>query len=227
MGDLAWGKDVEFFQNVITARIGLVKECFESLLLDLGPVCNKFEYENYYIENPCSFGGGGGTGGDIPSGNNADWISCVERMGLWYGNTFNTYQGQPKGVKAGRRFDAWKPCDLLNGKGVRDDCSGFVCACLWLHGVNVPLTQTAAMQPDKPFGNTLKSAGFTSIPFSTEALTKGDIYVTGGSGHVEINWGPGKQMGWGSPHYHNMPTGWAAFNPNDSHRNYKWIYRKG
>ena len=60
MGDLSWGKDVEFFQNVINTRIGLLKECYESLLLDLGPVCNKFEYENYYIENPCSFGSGGG-----------------------------------------------------------------------------------------------------------------------------------------------------------------------
>ena len=153
--------------------------------------------------------------GDFTADTN--WLSCVENMGLWYGNNIQTYQRQTVGSYH---------CPLLGGKMVRDDCSGFVCACLWLHGVEVELTSTCNMQPNMPFGQILQKNGFKCIPFSCDILSKGDIYVTGTSGHTEINWGPRKQMGWGSVHYHKMPTGWSAYNPNSSHANYKWIYRK-
>ena len=231
MGDLSWGKDVEFFQNVINTRIGLLKECYESLLLDLGPVCNKFEYENYYIENPCSFGGGGAGGDSTGPVNVGDWLDCVQKMSDWFLKNVDTYQGDPPKVNCGHHsFNKKYTCPLLNGKAIRDDCSGFVCACLWLHGVDVPLSGTGTMQPGSKFDQVMLSSGWVRHEIDWQQMPnniqKGDIYVNDKQGHTEICWGPNLQMGWGSVQ-RTMPNKGSGYAHTYNGGHYRWMWRKG
>jgi len=65
--------------------------------------------------------------------NKSEWVNCVKEMGSWYEKNIHTYHGT---LNSPRKGPTNYYCDLTN-TNVRDDCSGFVCACLQRFGVNV------------------------------------------------------------------------------------------
>lgn len=134
----------------------------------------------------------------------ASWGECVSKMAGFYQSNIHTYQGQ-KGKGNGQlRQVAWIPCSLIGGT-VRDDCSGFVSACLQLAGI-FPKTFIAGScdfsNVNSACAKRLKAAGFTHIPYQANLLRPGDIYSGHNSGikHVEICAGGGKTYSWGNIH---------------------------
>lgn len=74
----------------------------------------------------------------ILEGKNAksNWMNCVKKMYKWYCENFKNFYDNHHHYND----DNYKECDLLNGKKVKADCSGFVGACLCLAGYsNNPL----------------------------------------------------------------------------------------
>jgi len=128
------------------------------------------------------------------------WWDCVCKMGKWYEQNIHTYQGT-KGNEP-LKGKVWYDCPLINSK-VADDCSGFVQACLRLHGVNCPSIATATMQ-EQSFMKLMKDAGFVHLPYSRENLKPGDIVCGKASTHTEIFAGEGgskgKSFSWGNIH---------------------------
>ena len=135
----------------------------------------------------------------------ASWADAVVSMGKWYEKNVHCYEN-------------WHtvPCDLLNGGQIRRDCSGYVCACLRLFGVNVH-TNSGGFASNERVAQTMQSAGFVKLPFNQSILQAFDIYTHAQQpgakfGHVEICAGPGKQWGWGGCHdglngHAGMPCG--------------------
>ena len=148
------------------------------------------------------------------------WLDNVEEMGKWYQKNIHTYQGGTSGKATHSRkmYD----CPLVNKK-VGDDCSGFVCACLWKHGVDVPLSGSYSfVGPEKAFEKKLNDAGFNKMKYDANKLIPGDIMAK--NGHVEIYFAPKKSYAWGNIHdglngHTGMPC-WMAKLP------YTTIWRK-
>ena len=127
---------------------------------------------------------------------NDDWIKALQAMGEWYEHNIHTYQGGSTGKASGSRrmYD----CPLVHRK-VGDDCSGYVCACLWNHGVNVPLTGSGGfVNPSKDFEKIMNTHGFKKYNYGDYTLMPGDIMCK--NGHVEIFWTDKKSYGWGNIH---------------------------
>ena len=62
----------------------------------------------------------------------ANWLDCVKKMYAWYCDNFKNFYDNKHQYDDGN----YKECDLLDGKQVMADCSGFVAACLCLAGYN-------------------------------------------------------------------------------------------
>ena len=99
-----------------------------------------------------------------------NWMEAVEEMAKWYEKNVHTYQGGTTGKASGQRkmYD----CPLV-GKKVGDDCSGFVSACLWKHGVNIPLSGSGIYtQPNQSFSKMMNNAGFVKMAYSIDKLKR-------------------------------------------------------
>ena len=132
-------------------------------------------------------------------GNPGPWWDAVCKMGKWYEQNIHTYQGT-RGSEP-LKGKNWYDCPLIKTK-VADDCSGFVQACLRLHGVDCPSISTSTMNQDQ-FMNMMKNAGFVHIPYSKENRKPGDIMCGGPGSHTEIfaaNEGSGRSFSWGNIH---------------------------
>lgn len=79
-------------------------------------------------------------------GNPGPWWDAVCKMGKWYEQNIHTYQGT-RGSEP-LKGKNWYDCPLIKTK-VADDCSGFVQACLRLHGVDCPSISTSIMNQDQ------------------------------------------------------------------------------
>lgn len=113
----------------------------------------------------------------------SDWIDAVKKMGNWYSNNVNTYQGGPDNKHTrGRKY---YNCPLVNS-GVGDDCTGLVSACLKFYKIDVGNVRTADMQPGSKFDKILRTNGFQYIPFNKDILRAGDIMCSGPNGHASI-----------------------------------------
>lgn len=59
-----------------------------------------------------------------------EWMNCVKKMHAWYIENFGPFYDYDHG----KIKDKLKPCELIDDKLVRADCSGFVNAALVLYG---------------------------------------------------------------------------------------------
>lgn len=158
----------------------------------------------------------------------ADWNKCVSDMGLWFGANVNTYQkASSNKVKNRQPYPLIYDCPLI-GEKIRDDCSGFVSACLIYAGV----MGKGSMYNAKDFQSTtgdcadaLRAGGFQSMAFDASILQEGDIYAH--SGHVEICAGKNMQWGWGNTHYNNMPCKAGYSGSWTNGKTYTTIWRCG
>lgn len=126
--------------------------------------------------------------GAFEAGVNSNWSMAVMEMGKWYEKNVHTYSS------------GTISCPLI-GTNVRQDCSGFVAACLKKFGVT-----------DSPFNgsNSPGSSSYLSDRSLADSLTqKGFKKMTGNpqpfdimakNGHIEIYAGNNKSWGWGSCH---------------------------
>ena len=170
--------------------------------------------------------------GNMPTGPNmggggdtSAWRNAVDQMKTWYETNIHTYQ------------KVWKEkCPLLGGGYVRDDCSGFVNACLCLYGLPTYDCKTGAEAPasymmmQDDYAAKISSA-FVRLPYSESALQPYDIMVGNAvngnkRGHTEIYAGDRKSFSWGNVHdlkKGGMPshTAWT-FNKGTT---YSYIFR--
>lgn len=153
--------------------------------------CRAVPYSNAWFKknmnyDPDKANGNGADCGDVSSadvGSASDWVDAIKKMGSWYSNNVNTYQGGPDNKHAsGRKY---YNCPLVNGK-VGDDCSGFVSACLKFYKIEVGDIHTASMQPGSKFDKTLRANGFQYLAFNKSILKAGDIMCSGPDGHTSI-----------------------------------------
>ena len=140
----------------------------------------------------------GGFGGSF----DGSWASAVQEMGKWYESNVHTYS-------QGERTE----CPLVDNYGVRHDCSGYVCACLWLFGAlpKGQFYQSAGFTTDANLASTLESKGFVGGTYSVSEVKPYDIISY--CGHVEIYAGNGKSWAWGNVHdteHGGLPCGTAA-----------------
>lgn len=158
--------------------------------------------------------------GSNPSGpgDNSSWAKAVQSMGKWYEANIHTYGHTEK-----------YECPLIGVK-VRDDCSGYVSACLQYFGVfkkgfNPRSGQFAF---GENVASILKSKGFTRLDYSWSAVQPYDIIAY--DGHVEVLAQKGnapRAWGWGNVHdcrngHGCMPYGTGSL-PKGS--TYKTIWR--
>ena len=142
-----------------------------------------------------------------------DWMNSVVNMGAWFANNVTTYQNaSSSAVRPRYAYPLRYTCPLI-GEKVRDDCSGFVVACLILAKVLPSGSSYAAKDFASVSGslaNYLKMAGFQPMTFQASLFKPVDIYAH--NAHVEICAGPNMQYGWGNVHYGNMPckTGYSG-----------------
>lgn len=199
-------------------------------------VQQKIEYKNRLIANPITIGGGSSGDNLALSG---DWLSIVDQIGKWYQQNVHTYQGTTAKPR--------NPSMNLDIPGIgkcRDDCSGFVTACVLAlfkqkggpdkSNWHSWAPNTATMQPGSDWDRTLQANGFKYMPFNQSMLQPGDIYCGGPSTHVEICAGQGRQYGWGSIHdgingHQGMPCGTykSGFVNNNPNKPYLHIWRYG
>jgi hypothetical protein len=160
----------------------------------------KFQSE---IFKGCSIAGCGGEGTNesITTGEggntSTNWLDAVRKMAEWYQNNVHTYQTGTNGKAHNKR--GWYFCPYVKQK-VGDDCSGFVTACLWLHGVPLNFAPSSAgyISPDNDTLKKLTTAGFKKIPYNAQAERVGDINCK--KGHIEIVAPNGKAYSWGNIH---------------------------
>ena len=127
--------------------------------------------------------------GTLGAGVNSNWSMAVMEMGKWYERNVHTYSSGEVN------------CPLI-GVNVRQDCSGFVAACLKRFGVT-----------DRPFNGSDSpgSSDYLSNRKVADILSKKGFKKMSGSnpqpfdimaknGHVEIYAGNSKSWGWGSCH---------------------------
>lgn len=198
----------------------------------------KIEYRNRLIASPIQMGAT--TGGTPSEGLSGDWWSIVQQIGQWYQSNVHTYQG----TTSKPRHPSMN-LDVPGAGKCRDDCSGFVTACvlafLKTKGIEKPewnkhAPSTATMQPGSDWDRTLQANGWQYIPFSESTLQVGDIYCGPPATHVEICAGrnPNKQYGWGSIHdglngNGGMPCGagnYASSGGAHKGKPYQHIWRK-
>ena len=166
------------------------------------------------------------TGGSFTDsgGDTSAWCSAVDQMKSWYESNIHTYQ------------KLWSiECPLINGH-VRDDCSGFVNACLCLYGTPTYDTSSGKNAPASYYmmqdDYAAKiSSSFIRIPYSKEDLQPYDIIVGNAvdgnqHGHTEIYAGDRKSFSWGNIHDLDAggmpsPTAWT-FNGGTT---YSYIFR--
>lgn len=170
------------------------------------PWNQKVSYKNYLVSNPIMIGSPNGAG--VLPGAATGWLDAIQKMGAWYSQNINTYQGGSD--SAHKRARQLYDCPLINGK-VADDCSGFVSACLKFFNIDVGDVHTVTMQPGSAFAKKLESSGFKYVPYDRNALYGGDIMVTNGSGHTSICGGlingVQKFWDWGNNRFGKLPCG--------------------
>jgi hypothetical protein len=142
-------------------------------------------------------------------------------MGKWYEKKVHTYQ---------QHISSLIPCGLLGGGGVRDDCSGYVSACLQYFGAFKKglTTSSSGFNSDKKIASILEANKFKKLSYSWETVQPYDIIAY--NGHVEILAEKGelpKSWGWGSVHdgingHAGMPAG-TGYKPKGN--TYKTIWR--
>jgi predicted chitinase len=178
-------KSDEYIKWAHYLRVELLKENLEGTGIFMGDTGNDITYRNHIgqpddkmfnqdnilngiLHHLDMFGVGGG----------GKWSEAVRTMAAWYlGPPINGKYDQSS------MFD----CPLTPGRKVRSDCSGFVTACLWLYGLDIPLMTTSAFADrNSPVGHALTAAGFTYNRFDDSSLQPFAICVTGGHGHVTI-----------------------------------------
>lgn len=126
------------------------------------------------------------------SSSGTSWASAVQTIGNFYTSNKLPYN-QTQSVF----------CSLVN-KNVREDCSGYVSACLWKFGVNIAMSTSYGFTASSgSLYNTLSSAGFTQMDYSFANLQPYDIITY--NGHVEIYAGNKQSYAWGSAHT-SLPT---------------------
>lgn len=127
-------------------------------------------------------------------GGSSKWAKAVQIMGKWYEKNVSTYGATTTN------------CPLIGGS-VRNDCSGYVSACLQYMGVfdKKTITSSAGFTNDQKIAQILEKGGFRKLKYSWAAVEPYDIisYRNSGEGHVEILAEKGaspKSWGWGSVH---------------------------
>ena len=171
---------------------------------------------------PCGFekdyGSDGGDENYESKGANSLWAKAVQSMGQWYEKNVHTYQK--------RMYD----CSMLNSK-VRDDCSGYVSACLQYFGTfkkGVAPSSADFVSTTNSTANILYNGGFRYMMYSWDNVQPYDIIAY--NGHVEVLAQKGenpKSWGWGSVHdcqggHGCMP---AFTGPKPKGSTYKAIWR--
>lgn len=164
------------------------------------------------------------TGGDVPiavpdiSGEclNADWSTAYTTVKTLIAQSGATYNQK-----------AWQTITVTDANGeksyrVRQDCSGYVYACIrtYQHMMGLPETpegssSTLASSTDIP--------GFTKIPFSVNALQPGDI-ITKSNEHAEIFAGSqgGTVYAYSNGASNDMAVAGATKSVNISNYDYIW-----
>lgn len=135
--------------------------------------------------------------------NSSGWVGSIETMAKWYLKNVSTYQTSPEGTYTGKR--GWYACDLVDGKNVGDDCTGFSYACLVYAGYIADSPANAPGSSSYISGGSmvskLQEAGFTHSAVSSDTVFQaGDILAK--SGHVELVVGVNEDgtyqtFGWG------------------------------
>lgn len=127
-------------------------------------------------------------------GGSSKWAKAVQIMGKWYEKNVSKYG------------TTTTPCTLIGGS-VRNDCSGYVSACLQYMGVfdKGKITNSGGFTNDQKIAQILEKGGFRKLKYSWAAVEPYDIisYRNGDKGHVEILAEKGdspKSWGWGSVH---------------------------
>lgn len=162
-------------------------------------------------------------------GPNASWIQCVNTMAQWYVDHVSTYSaGKSLGTPSAQAVAEWQPagyevdsantgryvCDVspifANCK-IRDDCSGFVSACLRLYFQEEAFTVfgSSNFAPGGSVDQKLEGRGqfLNANDVGVEGLRAGDVLCR--HGHVEVVMVPydastGKVGTWG----------WGSMKPN-------------
>lgn len=162
----------------------------------------------------------------------AAWLDYVQSMANWFQTNIHTYQGHIAGSKTPVNTDVRIPCNLLGGGKVRDDCSGFVSACLQYAGIfpaGVVTNSAGFKSTTGRIAQYLQNGGFTAIAFNRASLQPGDIYAVnnGVQHHVEIYAGKlnGRDMTYSWGRVHDTASGGmpSAFAPLP----YTVIWRQG
>ena len=127
-------------------------------------------------------------------GGSSKWAKAVQIMGKWYEKNVIKYGATTTN------------CPLIGGS-VRNDCSGYVSACLQYMGVfdKKTIPSSAGFTNDQKIAQILEKGGFRKLKYSWAAVEPYDIisYRNSGEGHVEILAEKGaspKSWGWGSVH---------------------------
>lgn len=145
------------------------------------------------------------------------WGSIVETIGKWYEANVHTYQGVPKASCPNKDPNTRYDCPLTNTK-VRDDCSGYVSACLTRAGVlgSEIYSSSEFKDENSAVGKKMIANQFVAMPFSKETVQPFDIMAVndGKYHHVEIYAGDNKSWSWGNTHDNQngnpgMPCGTA------------------
>lgn len=113
----------------------------------------------------------------------------------------------------------------VNGETVsmRQDCSGFVGACLWFYGIKDDSIRTGWTGIYGPENQAMKNGGFTCLKWTGEGdLQPGDILVSLAS-HMEIWAGPGLVYNAGSTDALRAP----GVTGGPSHSSYDYVWRPG
>lgn len=143
-----------------------------------------------YMPSDCNsvFCGGGYIEG---AGANSSWAQAVQTMGKWYEENIHRYSHN------------YVSCNILNGSKVREDCSGYVSACLQLFGKFKlgynPRSKEFAYGTN--VAKILTEGGFTKLEYSWEIVQPYDIISY--DGHVEIlaiKANSPKSWAWGNVH---------------------------
>lgn len=127
-------------------------------------------------------------------GGSSKWAKAVQIMGKWYEKNVSKYGTTTTN------------CPLIGGS-VRNDCSGYVSACLQYMGVfdKKTIPSSAGFTNGQKIAQILEKGGFRKLKYSWAAVEPYDIisYRNSGEGHVEILAEKGaspKSWGWGSVH---------------------------
>lgn len=131
------------------------------------------------------------TGDFNPPVAGGSWMESVVNMGNWYMENVFTYHGACNNKCSKTIHSSYYDCPSVPNGSVRDDCSGYVYACLTLFNRNIyvsglgtgSLARTYTSQ-DTEIAKKLAANGFTYIPFDYNKLQRGDIIAS--QKHVEI-----------------------------------------